>query len=530
MGLVSRALDACTGEIRRFVDLFAGSGVVARLARLRGFDVVANDWEYYSYVLNHAYLTIGKSELPRLFAAEGGIDAILAEMNSLDPPRPEETYVARYYAPSKTEDADYRRERLFYTRENALAIDAIRSEIDRRFPEHDDPRRALLLALLLYEAATHTNTSGVFKAYHKGFGGHGRDALRRIMAPVQLEHPVLVDGSPALVYRSDAHHLVRELELGKTDVVYLDPPYRQHQYGSNYHLLNTIALWDKPPVDMTYDDNGVLKDKAGIRKDWRRTRSAYCSAGTALEAFRELIERIGARYILVSYSTDGMIPFDRLLDACEKRGRVTITSAEYIQYRGGKQSMDRRNGNVEFVLTVDTLGTQGPLDRRRIDVEIGLRRLSEVLGRPFRKEGLESEFGLVAEGGEITVDGCRARVVVEAGYRIANPAGIVAAFARLSAPQLTEITERFVRATCRSKSEELGELLRIADEHPVAGYDYVKRIPTVLRKIAHKKYRREFAAWLERIRSLASTNPAAYDAIARKIDEIEAVACRRLNG
>ncbi|RKX93529.1 MAG: hypothetical protein DRP84_08320 [Spirochaetes bacterium] len=96
--------------------------------------------------------------------------------------------------------SDYRKERLFYTRYNGLIIDKIRNEIEALYPKNivnrDVKRRREkypLLSVLLYQAATHTNTSGVFKAYHKGFGGFSGDALNRIIKKIEMSAPILID-------------------------------------------------------------------------------------------------------------------------------------------------------------------------------------------------------------------------------------------------------------------------------------------------------------------------------------------------
>ena len=118
----------------------------------------------------------------------------------------------------------------------------------------------------------------MFKAYHKGFGGHGKDALSRILAPIVLPFPRLPSSlSPAKVYSMDANRLVRELP--PVDIAYLDPPYNQHQYGSNYHILNTIALWDRIPAPLALNARGELLEKAAIRKDWVNTRSSLLLQG-----------------------------------------------------------------------------------------------------------------------------------------------------------------------------------------------------------------------------------------------------------
>ena len=349
-----------------FLDPFAGSGAVSRLARWLGCRVLANDWEPYAYVLNFASLCVGPSEVEGLF--RGAARALLAELNSLGAPRRE--YVARHYAPRSTAAADYRTERLFYTRENALAIDAMRERLEELYPgfqpadPEDRKRKYLLLASLLYGASTHVNTSGVFKACHKGFGGHGRDALGRILAPIRLRLPELLDGPPAEAGCQEAADFARGRPA---DLCYLDPPYNQHQYGSNYHLLNTIALWDRPAVSEERRADGSLRRKAGIREDWVRTRSAYCYRASAAAALAGLLEAVDARYLVLSYSTEGLIPFEELEALLEAQGELELYGSGYVKYRGGRQSISRQVHNVELALVLDRgrSGSAAQRERRR---------------------------------------------------------------------------------------------------------------------------------------------------------------------
>jgi adenine-specific DNA-methyltransferase len=332
--LIGAALRRCpgTGEMGQaplFVDFFAGSGSVARLAKLLGFRVIANDWEQYSALLNRAFLTHGRSELAGMYPERGGIEKVLTLLNTLPPPAPTERYISEYYCPRDTATADPDRERLYYTRENGERIDAIRAWIEREYPgEQEEPRRRkekeLLLGLLLYEAATHANTSGVFKAYHRGFGGRAGDALGRIMGPVALEYPELIDGE-AEVASLDAAVLARQLAAAgrRALVAYLDPPYNQHQYGSNYHLLNTIAKNDRPALSREIVRNGKKVETGGIRRDWGTTRSEYCYRKSATASFAALVAAIDARFLLVSYSTEGIIPFREMLDMLGSGGGWT---------------------------------------------------------------------------------------------------------------------------------------------------------------------------------------------------------------
>jgi adenine-specific DNA-methyltransferase len=151
-----------------FLDPFAGSGAVSRLARAMGFRVSANDWEPYSFIINSCHLRLKPADLDAFFPSRGGIDAVFEELNALPPLPQSRAYISRFYAPRDTRKADWKTERLFYTTENALAIDAMRERIEELQPGMpEDPvdflRKTALLAPLLYQAATHTNTSGVFK-------------------------------------------------------------------------------------------------------------------------------------------------------------------------------------------------------------------------------------------------------------------------------------------------------------------------------------------------------------------------------
>jgi adenine-specific DNA-methyltransferase len=161
-----------------FFDPFAGSGSVSRLAKAMGFEVAANDWEPYAYAVNRCHVETEASELDSAFIGASCVHRAFDELNNLD--HIAEEYIAKYYSPSSTSTADYRTERLFYTKENARFIDRIREAIESKYPEDDSIERVVLLASLIYQAATHANTSGVFKAYHRGFGGFGKDALARI--------------------------------------------------------------------------------------------------------------------------------------------------------------------------------------------------------------------------------------------------------------------------------------------------------------------------------------------------------------
>ncbi len=533
---LERVFDGPAPGGLKFLDLFAGSGVVSRYARLRGYRVVSNDWEPFTWVLNQAYIGAGPRDVERLFGSHEKFHRIIRDLNELPDPPDEERYLSRYYAPATDDidEADFRTERLFYTRANALAIDRIRGAVEKSFPPRPgdgdaELRRCLLIAPLLYEAATHTNTSGVFKAFHKGFGGHGRDALKRILSPIVLKAPVLVDSAETCrVFRMDAAELALREEASGADVAYLDPPYNQHQYGSNYHMLNTIALWDKPPAPLELNDKGLLRNKAGIRKDWVNTRSPYCYAETAAAAFGDLLDRLDARRILVSYSSDGIVPWEELESLCRRRGQVGIVANSYTSYRGGRQSNSRGGGNVEFVLTIDTRWrSSSPAGRQEIRRILILREVMNLLRGMYRRSALERHFVLLP-GGEMMVplEG-RALLLKSRDGLLFNPLSL-RDLAHLGIDELVVLREKLQASVCSSREEELEEIFsRLAKgENP----DLVCRVPKILKKLAHKKNRDIFRHWLVRARDLAVSHPRTYGLVKAELDEVERIARLRFQG
>lgn len=343
-------------NIKTALDLFAGSGSVSRLLKTLNLKVYSNDWEYYSYILNYAHICINEKDVKNMFKHTGGVENTINIINNIETIYDKDRYISKYYAPLDDNNPDLKNERLFYTQYNATRIDIIRHNIEELYKNKAINKKEYyyLLASIIYEGATHTNTSGVFKAFHSGFGGRNKDALKRILSPISLKELSLYDGIKGEVSMLDANEYVLKNKDKHFDLVYLDPPYNQHQYGSNYHLLNTIALWDKPEINREIYINGKKTDKGGIRKDWVKTKSDYCYKKTAKDAFKNLIDNINASHIVLSYSTDGIIDYDDLISILESKGKLKIVTSEYTKYRGAKRSVINKTKNVEYLFIVDT--------------------------------------------------------------------------------------------------------------------------------------------------------------------------------
>ncbi len=315
------------------LDGFSGSGVVARLLKYHTTDLISNDFEDYTYTVNTAYLA-NKSDvdIPRLEKAIKYLNDNKLKKTKSD------YFITKNYAP-QNDNAIKHGERVFYTHQNAEIIDNIRYMIEH---DIDEDLKIYCLSALIIKASIHNNTSGVFKGFHKKegighFGGAGENALSRIMGEITLEVPLFAEAeNNTQVYCEDTNELVKRIE--PVDLAYFDPPYNQHPYGSNYFMLNIIN--GGKPVAI---QNGV----SGIIEDWQR--SDYNKTKPAEEAMDELIKNTNAKYILISYNDEGIIPIEKFEKIVSKYGTWELLEQEYNTYRGSRNLKDRSNKVQELL-------------------------------------------------------------------------------------------------------------------------------------------------------------------------------------
>ena len=305
LDIIHQAIDMTGVDGGSFVDLFSGSTVVARFAKKLGFRVLSNDWEPYSEQI--AIGTIVNNKVPP-FDKLGGCENVFKILNDV---KPIEGYITNHLCPEDDENLNHELDRLFFMRKNGMKIDAMRELISSWVEDEKitSEEFGYLMSSFVYSVSYVSNTSGVFKGFHRGWGGSNGTAQYRICSDIELRPAIIFDnGKNNISTREDAGKLVLELTniLGEIpDIIYLDPPYNQHPYGSNYHVLNTVTLWDKP----NFPKKITRGTKSAIRLDWRtERRSAYNSQRKASQEFQELIDNITAKFILTSYSTEGNIP------------------------------------------------------------------------------------------------------------------------------------------------------------------------------------------------------------------------------
>lgn len=319
-------------------DLFSGSGVVSRCLKAHASLLISNDIEDYATVISRCYLRNRSTvHLPTLLE-------IVSELNAKVTTEPfSPGFIEELYAP-RDESSITREDRVFYTRENARRIDNYRRLIESVPSEMKD----LLLGPLLSEASVHANTAGVFKGFYKNrhtgvgqFGGSGSDALTRILGRITLEVPVLsLFECEYEVFQEDANALAHKLK--GLDLAYIDPPYNQHPYGSNYFMLNLIVRYQRP---------AHISRVSGIPTNWRR--SGYNVKNRALSLLRDLLHTIDASFLLVSFNNEGFIPPEKMRAMLDELGSVEVIELPYNAFRGSRNLNKRSIHVTEYLFLVE---------------------------------------------------------------------------------------------------------------------------------------------------------------------------------
>ena len=282
---------------KSFVDLFAGSGVVGRAFKGQVKNIVSNDIEYYSYILNYNYI---KNSHPIFYE-----DII----NSLNNIKPQKGFIYNNYCLGSGS------QRFYYSDYNGMMIDAVRMEIERY--KEDKTLYFFLLASLLESSDRVSNTASVYGSFLKSLKPMAQNKFE--LQPALFESD---ENSFHEVYNEDSNRLIERIE---GDVLYLDPPYNRRQYGYYYHLLNTIARYD------TF----LPKGKIGLREYYR---SSYSKTNQAIKSFEELIKNAKFEYIFLSYNNEGLISIEDIQKIMSKYGKYDQVSQRHKRFKADKRA------------------------------------------------------------------------------------------------------------------------------------------------------------------------------------------------
>ena len=298
-----------------FCDIFAGTGIIGRTFKSYVKKIIANDCEYYSYVLNKNYIG-NHTEIPEK-------EHYLEILNNLS--LIEDGFIYKNYCIGGNG------ERQYFSDTNGKKIDTVRTKIEewRKSNKISENIYYFLLASLLDSADKVANTASVYGAYLKKLKLSAQKEM--ILEPANFE----INENEHEVFNDDSNNLIQNIS---GDILYLDPPYNARQYGANYHLLNTVAEY-KPFIP---------KGKTGLRK---YSKSKYCSRNTVKNEFKNLIKNAKFKYIFLSYNNEGLMSVSEIKTIMQKYGIYDLAETEYHRFKADndKNRIHKADSTKEYL-------------------------------------------------------------------------------------------------------------------------------------------------------------------------------------
>lgn len=298
-----------------FCDLLAGTAVVGKLFKSKVKQIISNDKEYYSFVLAQNY--IGNHQ-PLTHIKEW-----LHILNDEAQTPLQKGKIYTHYALGSGSGRQY------FSNENAQKIDAIRSKIAQWKKQKiiNTEEYYFLLASLLESADKVANTACVYGAFLKELKSSAKKPL--VITPAHFE----CNENTHLVYNEDSNKLIQKI---KGDILYLDPPYNAREYATNYHLLNTIALYD----DFT------PKGKTGLRE---YEKSNWCKKAKVADELENLIKNANFSTIFLSYNDEGLLSLEQIQDILSKYGKYSFKAQSYQRFKADSKRIQKQDSTLEYL-------------------------------------------------------------------------------------------------------------------------------------------------------------------------------------
>jgi adenine-specific DNA-methyltransferase len=317
-------------EARTAVDLFTGTTRVAQEFKRRGVCTTATDIATYSDILAKCYIATDATRVNKDDLREA-----LRHLSSL-PGKP--GYFTETFCVASR----------FFKPENGARIDVIRDCIEEQYKDTD--LFPILMTSLMLGADRVDSTTGVQMAYLKQWAPRAHNDL-------ELRMPDLLPGEGQSVI-GDATRLVDSLP--EADLAYLDPPYNQHRYFTNYHVWETLVRWDAP------DYYGVACKRIDSRSE--ETKSVFNKRREMPPALESVIRRTRANVVVVSYNDESWVQPEAIMDALEQSGHeeVRMLAFDSKRYVGAQIGIynpsGHKVGKVSHLRNTEYVFVAGPHD------------------------------------------------------------------------------------------------------------------------------------------------------------------------
>jgi adenine-specific DNA-methyltransferase len=321
-------LDGFDGEPQTIIDLFSGTSRVGHHFKSKGHRVISNDLSAYGKVLAECLVVANKEDVTE--EAQKWIKHYNDTQGVFN----------GYFTDTFCSQSR------FFQPKNGKKVDYIREDIEKQ--NFDPILKSVLLTSLMLAADKVDSTCGVQMAYLKKWAKRSNNDL-------VLKMPDIL---PKSAFGECEAHQADAIEISKTlkgDVAYLDPPYNQHKYLGNYHIWESLVLWDKPEV------YGV----ACKRVDVKTSKSDFNRKREACKAMEKVIDNCAknVKRIVVSFNNEGYISRQEMINMLSKHGKTIFYTIEYDRYVGARIGIYNNKGqktgtvgdtkNEEYIFVTD---------------------------------------------------------------------------------------------------------------------------------------------------------------------------------
>lgn len=303
-----------------FFDAFCGSGSVADYFK-----------SYYDIIINDNLTWSVKYAKGRVCAPMCTFDTLgfdpFEYLNSNE--NMLQGFMYKNYAPTDST-------RMYFTPENAGRIDYFRKQIEEWKNDNLllEEEYCYLLACLIESVSDVSNTAGVYGAFLKKWDSRATKKIMFNKVDFQPEKYKSIR-----TYNAKIEDIIEEVEC---DILYLDPPYTQNQYGTQYHLLETLVLDDNPSISKVTGSRST----APMRSDWSKEYKANI-------LFDRVLAKTKAKYIILSYNNDGFMSKKYIEAAMKRYGKpetFVCKKIEYKKYKNWKsQNQDKHFEYLFFI-------------------------------------------------------------------------------------------------------------------------------------------------------------------------------------
>lgn len=329
--LIAEVVSSLDIEDKTMIDVFTGTTRVAQAFRSIGWTVTTSDLSWASEAYANNFVCSGNTS---------HLQKYIDELNALEG---KAGWLTKNYCDVITKSGGVVQ---VWMPKNGKKADAIRDRIEELDITHQE--KMCLISSLIFALDKIDNTVGLQQAYLKGWKS------KRVNTDLKLSLLPSIEGP-------EGQHIVGDalkIEYPKASVAYLDPPYTAADYSTYYHIWDSITRWDKPEVSLK-TNRRVDRVKSSDKRD-ENMKSPWYSKKTALEATKKLVDRLPVKYCVFSYSDEGLITYDDMIELCQNYKSYQVYEKEHDRHvmsrigaGGDKAENADKKKNVEYVIVIE---------------------------------------------------------------------------------------------------------------------------------------------------------------------------------